>query len=86
MESKYETYSIIDLESMALGNQLLQAKLEDCTGGKKAIVAVGKDGKTYRSKCLEEKKAKVSLITILNYIRWSKDTISEETATGIENW
>ncbi|MGB9725207.1 MAG: hypothetical protein ACP5I2_03105 [Fervidicoccaceae archaeon] len=86
MKIEKEFYSILDLESMALGNQLSQAKLEDCPGGKKAIVAIGKGGETYRSKCLEEKKAKVSLITILNYIRWSKDTVSEGQAKGIESW
>lgn len=86
MDSKEATLSILDLESMALGNQLVKAKLEDCPGGKKAIVAYGRNGEVYRTKCLEEKKAKNSYIIIVNYIKWSGIVLTEANPTGIENW
>ncbi|MEM0021145.1 MAG: hypothetical protein QW039_05695 [Fervidicoccaceae archaeon] len=87
MGSDEKRYSIIELESMALGNKLSEAKLVNCEDSrKKMIVAIGRDGETFRTRCIEESKARRALISILNYIKWSRDIISSEQPTGIESW
>lgn len=87
METESMIVSLLEIESLALGNKLAEAKLENCPDGKKRmIVAISREGIRYRTKCIEGGKASKALAIILNYIRWSRDVVTTERPTGVEKW
>ncbi len=82
-----ENIDFFTLESMALGKELDHARLKDCGDGKKKYIeARGRDGRAYKTGCADPREAYKSFTIIANYIRWSKDIVSDEKPSGRELW
>lgn len=83
-----ETLDYYSVEGLAMNDMLASAKLEKCRDKppRYRVVAVTKEGKRVATKCDEEQIARRTLMVISLYMKWSRDVVSEEKATGVAKW
>jgi hypothetical protein len=70
--------SLIEIEGMAIAGLIEEVSVEDCSepDGWKRIVALGRDGNVYETKCVEPQAAKRNYLVLSAYTtRWSKQIV-----------
>jgi hypothetical protein len=74
--------SLIEIEGMAIAGLIEEISVEDCSepDGWKRIIALGRDGNVYETKCIEPQATKRNYMVLSAYTtRWSKQIIAEKS-------